>query len=237
MLSTAATMVVLRGIRTVVLPDMPIRNESKYNTKPPLNTIVATKSMAKRYSSLFIFVTLIVLFMIVFCCHIQAQTDVDGEVFLGPTVTSVGSGPTLESYEGIALGISMNTHIIRFGAGSLGISIPPLIALGPTPDHNWFDFQRFSIPIGVILSIGDNGGRVKKHAVTGAITVGYGATVGAFVRDYIDFRPFFNIDIAAGIFEHGAIKLRYSNVFGKYLLDKVSPVAYHGLFVVGSTEW
>ncbi|MBI2793610.1 MAG: hypothetical protein HYX66_03040 [Ignavibacteria bacterium] len=193
--------------------------------------------MAKRYSSLFIYITLVALFTIVFCRHIQAQTVVDGEVFLGPTVTSVGSGPTLESYGGIAFGISVNAHILRFGAGSLGISVPPLLALGPTPDDRSVNFQRLSIPIGMILRIGDNGGRAKRYAVAGAITLGYGATFGAFVRDYIDLRPFFNIDIAAGIFEHGSLKLRYSNVFGKYFLDHVNPVAYHGLFIVGSTEW
>lgn len=180
---------------------------------------------------------LVALFTIVFSLHIQAQTVVDGEVFLGPTVTSVGSGQTLESYGGIAFGISVNAHILRFSAGSLGISVPPLLALGPTPDDRSLNFQRLSIPIGVILRIGDNGGRSKRHAATGSITVGYGATVGAFVREYIDLRPFFTVDIAAGIFEHGALKLRYSNVFGKYLLDQLNPVAYHGLFIVGSTEW
>lgn len=169
--------------------------------------------------------------------RLQAQTTVDGEVVLGPTATSVGSGSALKSYAGFALGISMNAHIVRFGAGWLGISVPPLIALGATAEDRSLNFQRLSIPIGIMLSIGDNGGRTGPNGVTGAVTIGYGATFGAFVRDNIDLRPFFNVDIAAGIFERGALKIRYSNTFGKYLLDNSKPVAYHGLFIVGSTEW
>lgn len=175
--------------------------------------------------------------MIVTSQHIQSQTTVDGEVVVGPTATSVGSGSALKSYAGFALGISMNAHIVQFGAGWLGISFPPLLAIGETEEHRSMEIQRLSIPIGLMLSIGDNGGQSGHNGVTGSITIGYGATLGAFVRDNIDLRPFFSVDIAAGIFERGALKIRYSNTFGKYLLDNSKPVAYHGLFVVGSTEW
>ncbi len=155
---------------------------------------------------------------------------------LGPTLASVSNADQPDTYPGIGIGMSFNAHLLHYGVGSLGLTIPPVLVIGKRADASGFDFQRFHLPIGVMLTVGDAGGYSGSGLVSGAIAVGWGVTVGAFAKDGIDSRPWLQFDVAVGIFERGALKLRYRNVFGEYLFQG-SPVSYHGLYLVGSSAW
>lgn len=155
---------------------------------------------------------------------------------LGPSLASVATDSTPRIYGGIGIGLSFNAHLLHYGFGSLGVTIPPVLVVGQRADASGVDFQRFHIPLGVMLTVGDDGGYGGSGVVSGAITYGWGITLGAFAKEGIDSRPFLQFDVSVGIFERGALKLRYRNVLGTYLYQGAQ-VGYHGLYVVGSSAW
>lgn len=155
---------------------------------------------------------------------------------LGPSLASVSTDTVPEVYAGIGFGLAFNAHLLHYGVGSLGLTIPPVLVLGQRADASGFDFQSFHIPLGVMLTVGDAGSRGGPGIVSGAITYGWGIILGAFAPDGFDSRPFLQFDVSVGIFERGALKLRYRNVLGEYLFQGAQ-VGYHGLYVVGSSSW
>ena len=181
-------------------------------------------------------VCLLVLFALPGVLPAQWASHLEGEIMLGPSLASVAADSVPDTYAGFGVGMSFNIHVLHYRFGSIGFTIPPVLVIGQRADASGFDFQRFHIPIGVMLTAGDAGGYGGSGVVGGAITVGYGATIGAFTKERIDARPFLQFDVSIGIFERGALKLRYRNVFGEYLFEG-APVSYHGLYVVGSSAW
>ena len=166
----------------------------------------------------------------------QSETRVEGEIVFGPTLTTLGGGESIERFGGIAMGVAANFHFLQYGIGSLGITIPPLIVFGSVPGRSAIDLQRFHLPIGILFSFGDAAGHGERGAIGGSITLGYGATFGAFSSESIDTRPFMSFDISLGLFERGMLKVRYSSVMGSYL-HMGAEVGYHGLYIIGSTVW
>ncbi len=166
---------------------------------------------------------------------VHAQPRVDGELMIGPSLATIGGGETIERFGGVAFGAAANMHIMDYGIGYLGISILPNATLGAT-DNAGVDFQRVQIPIGVMLTVGDDI-HDGPGSIGGGVTLGYGLTVGSFTDTHADIRPFVNFDLSVGIFERGALKLRYSTVLGTYEYLDRGNVNYHALFLVGSTTW
>jgi len=179
-----------------------------------------------------------VLLMAISTATVQAQLieHFEGEVMFGPNVTSWATAETPQVFPGLAVGLSFNAHLLHYGVGSLGITIPPLLSIGSRPDADGLDLQHVHIPLGLMLTVGDAGGYSGSGLVGGSFTVGYGITLGALAKEDVDARPFLQMDISIGIFERGALKLRYRNVMGEYLYQG-SPVTYHGLYLVGSSAW
>ncbi|RPI68202.1 MAG: hypothetical protein EHM43_05595 [Ignavibacteriae bacterium] len=174
-----------------------------------------------------------VLFLI--SIRLQAQPRVDGELMIGPSLATIGGGETIERFGGVAVGASANVHLMEYGLGFLAFTLMPNLTFGAS-DNASVDLQRFQIPIGLTLTIGDD---VYDGAASigGGVTMGYGFTIGSFTDANPDLRPFVNFDVSFGIFERGALKLRYSTVFGEYQFVDRGNVNYHALFLVGSTSW
>jgi hypothetical protein len=166
----------------------------------------------------------------------QDETRVEGEIVVGPTLTTVGGGDDIDRYGGLGIGVTANFHFLQYGIGSIGITIPPMLVFGSRADAPGFDFQRLHLPIGVLFSFGDASGRGEVGSIGGAIVLGYGAMFGAFSTDSVDTRGFMSFDISLGLFERGMLKIRYSTVIGSYDFRGAN-VGYHGLFVIGSTAW
>jgi hypothetical protein len=168
--------------------------------------------------------------------HAQWVDHVAGEVAFGPALATVGGGEDIERYPGFSLGICFNFHLLQYGVGTLGLTIPIMSTIGTRPGKTGADFQRVHIPIGVLLSVGDASGFEGAGSIGGSIACGYGAMLGAFTEGTVDVRPFISLDISIGVFKRGALKLRYSTVVGNYTYLG-SAVNYHGLYLIGSSAW
>lgn len=166
---------------------------------------------------------------------VHAQPRVDGELMIGPSLATIGGGESIERFGGVAVGAGANVHLMEFGFGFLAVTAMPNFTLGAT-DNEGIDFQRLQIPLGLMLTVGDDV-YAGAGSIGGGVTIGYGLTVGPFTDSHADLRPFINFDVSFGIFERGALKLRYSTVLGDYQFTDRGNVNYHSLFLVGSTSW
>jgi len=165
---------------------------------------------------------------------------VEGEFVIGGALTAVTAATTdktVSNYGGLALGASCNAHVLSTGIGTVAIAIPTVLVFGSRADAPGIDYQRFHIPLGVMLTIGSLDGKVERGDVAAGITAGYGVMVGAFSTNGADLRPFVNIDLAFGIFERGALKIRYSTTLLTYNQKDGSSVSYNGIYAVASTLW
>ena len=166
------------------------------------------------------------------------ESFTEGEIVIGPSFSSVGSGEAAVSYWGLTLGGSFNAHLLDVGIGTLGVAFPFTLTFGERSDADGIDYQKFQMPAGLMLSIGDREALYTKGTVAAMITMGMCATIGAFSNpNKADIRPFINFDLAAGVFERGMLKIRYSTSLGSYQLADGREVSHHGIYFVGSTLW
>ncbi len=165
----------------------------------------------------------------------SAQLRIEGELYVGPILTSRDAGDSVEVYAGVSVGSAANFTLLSYGVGEICAIVAPTLSLGQNLNRE-LDLQRFHLPVGVMLTLGDNV-RDQYGAINGAVTFGYGVNFGPFADNGMDARPFVNFDLSFGIFERGALKLRYSTVLGRYEDSSGSNVGFHSIMLVGSTDW
>lgn len=178
---------------------------------------------------------LIALLFLISAVSAAAQLRVEGEISIGPTMTSRDAGDSVEIYGGLIFGSAANLTLLSYGIGEIRATVTPTLSLGPDINRE-MNLQRFHLPIGVMLTVGDNV-RDQYGAINGAVTIGYGMNFGAFADNGTDARAFVNFDLCFGIFERGALKVRYATVLGRYEDRSGANLGFHSLMLVGSTEW
>ena len=113
-----------------------------------------------------------------------AQLRVEGEVSAGPTIASRDAGDSVLVYPGLCIGSAANLTLLSYGVGEIRATITPSMSLGQNTDRE-MDLQRFHLPIGVMLTVGDNV-RDQYGAINGAVTIGYGLNFGTFADNGMD---------------------------------------------------
>lgn len=58
----------------------------------------------------------ILLVLFCFSVHAQHEPRLEGEVFLGPTLATIGGGDAIDRYPGLGIGASLNLHLFSSNA-------------------------------------------------------------------------------------------------------------------------
>lgn len=178
---------------------------------------------------------LVLLLFIASAIHATAQRT-EGELILGPMITSVQTSSATTTHVGMGIGASLVWRLNQVDVGSARLMLQPLMVLGKRPDGPSVDVQRVQLPLALVLGFDDM--RADGVPALGAsILAGAALSFGAFNRDATDLRPFVGFDLTMGLFEKSAVKLRYATVIGAFHPRPSETVSYHGLYVVGTTRW
>lgn len=165
----------------------------------------------------------------------QAQRT-EGELIVGPMITSVQTPTETTTYVGMGLGASIVWRLHTTDVGSVRMLLQPLVVVGKRPDGSAFDVQRAQLPL--IFCIGFDDMRPNgTPGLGGSVLVGAALAFGTFNRNATDLRPFVGFDLTMGLLEDSAIKLRYATVLGDFQPRRGEFVSYHGVYVVGTTRW
>lgn len=160
----------------------------------------------------------------------------EGELIVGPMLTSIGTPNGTTTHLGIGIGAAMVWRLNQADVGSARVMLQPLMVIGKRPDGPSIDVQRIQLPL--ILVFGFDDMRADGVPALGAsILAGAALSIGAFNRDAMDLRPFVGFDLTMGLLERSAIKLRYATVIGDFHPMRGESVSYHGVYVVGTTRW
>lgn len=162
----------------------------------------------------------------------KAAVELEPEIFFGPAFTSIGS--TVEV--GVGFGGGLNMPVIPFAGGTIEARLSLMPVMGSDSVQGLI-VSQFHIPLTVALVFLEAPADGHGLGIGGSVGLGMMATAGRYTAATVDLRPCFTIDLTFGIFERGALKLRYTTVLGEHQSEDGRPVSYQSLMVIGSTSW
>ena len=162
----------------------------------------------------------------------SAVFDSEPELFVGPAFTSIGKNIEI----GVGFGGGLNISLIPFAGGDLEVrgSVMPVFG---SDSVNGLIISQIHVPITFALVFLERPADLHGQGLGGAIGLGMMLTAGRYATSSLDLRPCFTMEMTFGVFERGALKLRYSAVVGQQSHSDGRQVSYQSLMIIGSTTW
>jgi hypothetical protein len=154
------------------------------------------------------------------------------EIFVGVATTTLGS--TVEP--GVGVGGGLGRSILTFHGGSIDARLSVMPVFVSTQDQG-LDVARLDIPLSVAISFLERPTAMAGMGLGGSIGFGMMTIVGRDLASGSSFMPCATIDLTFGVFKRGALKVRYTAVFGDATSTSGEPLRYQSLVVIGSTAW
>ncbi len=161
-----------------------------------------------------------------------AGTGIESEIHLGPATATVADTVNV----GLGIGGGLNIPVHTFSAGAVEVRGAVMPVFGSAGNQG-LDITQMHIPLGVAIAFLERPASGQGMGLGGGVGVGMMTTVGRWASSGVTVGPYITMDLVFGVFERGALKLRYTAVLREASSDAGSVVRYQSLVVIGSTSW
>jgi|GEM_PF-1561012 len=170
--------------------------------------------------------------LILCCSTVAAQQIVESELILGPAFTSVDK--TLRVGIGAGAGMSVRVASIAGGSVLARVSVMPVFAIDSV---DGLIISHAQIPLTVALSFQEPRSDGHPFGLGGSIGLGMIAIPSRITSPNVPFLPCVTFDLTFGVFERGALTMRYTTAFGGYQIADGRMVSFQSFVFIGSTQW
>lgn len=162
--------------------------------------------------------------------HTRA-VDVQPELFVGPSFTSIGG----TVYSGLGIGGGGSYTIFPSSLGPLEIRLAAMPVFGADLEKT-FTLTQFHVPVTLALSLIELPRHRHGLGIGSAIGFGLTTTLGQ-LHDRAAVQPSAMIEVTLGMFQRGALTMRYHTTIADIASNARGPVGYNSLVLIASTAW